>query len=88
MPDRLGFVVITYNQASHQPGLPLAADLYPELEDAVNARDAERAETARNGRGEIHVVAEVTELDADEIPAEIEQQRARWAAIAARAAGR
>lgn len=64
--DRLGYVVITYNQASHLPGLPMAADLHSELEDAVIARDWERAETAKVGRGERHVIAEVFEMDEDE----------------------
>ena len=67
MSDPLGYVVITYNQASHQPGLPMAADLHSELEDAVNARDWERAETAKVGRRERHVIAEVFELDEDEV---------------------
>ena len=66
--DRLGYVVITYNQASHLPGLPMAADLHPELEDAVHARDWERAETAKVGRRERHVIAAVFEIDDDEIP--------------------
>lgn len=70
MPEPIGYVVITYNQASHQPGLPMAADLHSELEDAVNARDWERAETARVGRGERHVIAEVFELDEGDIPGE------------------
>ena len=86
--DRLGYVVISYNQASHQPGLPMAADLYSELEDAVNARDWERAETAKVGRRERHVIAEVFELDEDEIPGRVEQERVGWAALAAKRTGR
>jgi hypothetical protein len=67
VPDPLGYVVITFNQASHQPDLPVAADLHTAFEDAVRARDWERAETAKSGRGERHVIAEVFELDEDEL---------------------
>lgn len=88
MSEPLGYVVITYNQASQLPGLPMAADLHSELEDAVNARDWERVETAKVGRRERHVIAEVFELDEDEIPDRLEQERARWAALAVKEAGR
>lgn len=66
MSEHLGYVVVTYNQASHQPGLPTGADLYADFQDAVNARDWEQAETAKVGRGERHVIAEVIELDGDD----------------------
>jgi hypothetical protein len=81
----LGYVVVTFNQASHQPGLNPGADLYSQLEDAVSARDWERAETAKVGRGETHVIAEVFEVDEDEIPQALEGERARWQKLAARA---
>lgn len=58
---RIGFAVVTYNQASHWPEFDYP-DLHTELEDAVNERDHKREETKRIGRGETHVVAEVTEL--------------------------
>lgn len=77
--DSLGYVVVTFNQASHQAGLPMAADLHTLLADAINARDWERAETAKVGRGEHHVVAEVFEVDEDEIPGELERDHAAWA---------
>src|ERR1700730_14268226 len=44
MRNSLGYVVVTFNQASHQPGLNTGADLHSQLEDAVNARDWEREE--------------------------------------------
>lgn len=62
----IGYVVLTFNQASHLPGLPVGAELYDSLEDARNGRDWERAETARVGRRERHVIAEVTEMDGEE----------------------
>jgi hypothetical protein len=64
--DRIGYVVITFNQASRLPGLPVGACLYDRLEDAVSARNWERSETAKIGRRETHVVAEVIELEEDE----------------------
>lgn len=65
--DRIGFAVVTYNQASHWPGFDYS-DLHTELEDAENERDYKREETKKIGRGERHVIAEVIELrdgDAD-----------------------
>ena len=59
--DRIGFAVVTYNQASHWPGFDYS-DLHTELEDAVNERDYKRDETKKIGRAELHVVAEVVEL--------------------------
>jgi len=85
MPDNsLGYVVVTFNQASHQPGLPMAADLHSDLEDAVNARDWEREETVKVGRNERHVVAEVFEVREDEIAPTIERERAQWAKLVAK----
>jgi hypothetical protein len=59
--DRLGYVVVTFNQALRWPGLD-APVLYSDLEDATLARDWERSETANCGRRERHVIAEVIEL--------------------------
>ena len=64
--NSLGYVVVTFNQASHQPGLNTGADLHTELDDAVIAREWERAETAKCGRGEVHVIAEVFEMEEDD----------------------
>jgi hypothetical protein len=82
--DPAGYVVVTYNQASHQPGLNLGADLHSQLEDAVNARDWEREETKKNGRGETHYVARVFEMDEEEIGPELERERAGWARLVAK----
>ncbi len=80
----LGYVAVTYNQASHQPELPTGAGLHSQIEDAVNARDWERAETAKIGRGESHVVAEVFEMGEDEIGPALERERTKWARLVAR----
>lgn len=87
MADHLGYVVITFNQASGQPGLSTGTDLHADLEDAVHARDWERAETARIGRRERHVIAEVIEMDEDEIAPQVEREAARWAALVAKSRG-
>jgi hypothetical protein len=67
-PDRLGYVVVTFNQASGCPELD-----YPDLhwgpgalERAKDERDDKAARTAEAGRGERHVIAEVTELEDDD----------------------
>jgi hypothetical protein len=64
---RIGFCVVTYNQASHWPEFDYP-DLHAELQDAVNERDHKREETTKLARGERHVVAEVTELTEDVEP--------------------
>jgi hypothetical protein len=87
MSDSLGYVVVSYNQASGWPGLNTGADLHADLQDAVNARDWERAETAKLGRHEQHVIAEVVEMDEDEIAPRIEREAARWAALVAKSRG-
>ena len=87
MTDHLGYAVVTFNQASGQPGLNPGADLYADLEDAVHARDWERAETARAGRRERYVIAEVTEMDEDEIAPQVEREAAWWAALVAKSRG-
>lgn len=65
MTDRVGYIVVTWNQASHQPGLDLGADLHQHLDDAVFDRDYQRAETTRLGRKEIHEICVVTEYLCD-----------------------
>lgn len=60
--DRLGYVVVTYNQASRQPGLDYS-DLHADLQDAVNERDYKVLATAETGRLERHVIAEVIEME-------------------------
>ena len=85
MREPLGYVVVTFNQASRQPGLNPGADL-TDLETAVSQREWERAETARVGRREEHIIAEVFEMDEDGIPAALEAERAGWARLAERSA--
>lgn len=68
MPDdRLGYIVVTYNQASHQPGLDFP-DLHTDLETARAEQAGKKQETYRTGRRERHVVAEVIELEDPETP--------------------
>ena len=63
MSDRIGYVVIEYSQASGLPGLTIAADLYEHRDDAEHALQVEREATARTGRRERHVIAEVIEME-------------------------
>lgn len=64
MGEHLGFIVVTLNPVSGMPELDFP-DLHYSAGDARNGRDAKREETARLGRRERHVVAEVIELDED-----------------------
>ena len=76
----LGYVVVTFNQASHQPELDYA-DLHTNVDDAVAERDAKAAETAQIHRRERHVVAMVLEMDDDDIRSTRiaeELQEKRW----------
>jgi len=63
MDERLGFVVVTFNQASHQPDIDTGSALYCEIETARLELAERRAATARVGRGERHVIAEVIGLE-------------------------
>jgi len=59
----LGFVVVTFNQASGQPDIDA-----PGLDDwdtACLERDDRRAKTKAAGRGERHEVAAVIRLEGD-----------------------
>lgn len=60
--ERIGFVVVTYNQASGQPELDYP-DLHEGITDALCERDGKREDTATTGRGERHVIAEVVEME-------------------------
>lgn len=60
--NSLGFVVVSFNQASHQPELNYS-DIHPDVESAGWERDSKREATERVGRGETHVIAEVFELE-------------------------
>ena len=64
MSDRIGYVVVTYNQASRMPGLDYS-DLHPDAESARWELDDKKRRTAEVGRGETHVLAEVIALEED-----------------------
>jgi hypothetical protein len=65
MSDRLGFVVVTYNQASRQPELDYS-DIHADIGTARDEQAAKREATARVGRGETHELAELIELEDDD----------------------
>lgn len=60
----LGYVVVTWNQASGWPAMDYG-DFYTDEEDAHNAARVMRAETKQVGRGERHTVhaVQVEEID-------------------------
>ena len=58
----IGYVVIEYNQASHEPRLPTGADVYWRREDAERERDWLAEQTAEVGRRERHEVAVIVPL--------------------------
>lgn len=64
----LGYVVVEWNQASHQPGLGNFADLTDDLEWAREDAAARRKDAVSRGRGERYTVAAVVELDDEEEP--------------------
>lgn len=68
--DILGYVVVTWNQASHWPGMD-SGDFYTDEEDAHAAARSMRAATKKVGRGEQHTVHAVRSEEIDD-PAESE----------------
>lgn len=66
MTGPLGWVVVEWNQASHQPGLTFGADLHWSREDAVNEAAGLREQTTKTGRRERYTIAEVHEEDSDD----------------------
>lgn len=66
MADRIGYVLIEYNQASRQPGLPVAAEMYDSIEDARYALKVEERDMRPAGRGEAYIIAEVIPLEEDD----------------------
>lgn len=60
----LGYVVVDWNQASHQPDVDTAG-LYTTREDADADAVARQAETDAVGRLERHTVAAVIEIEED-----------------------
>lgn len=65
MTERIGYVVITYNQTGGQPDLA-SYGLYDDMDDAKAERDSQEIATKAAGRRERHVVAEVIELDGED----------------------
>ena len=61
----LGYVVVTWNQASHWPSMD-AGDFYTEEEDAHAAARTMRAATKEVGRGEQHTVHAVQAEEIDD----------------------
>lgn len=53
-PDVLGYVVVTWNQASHWP--EVEGPMHDDLEWAREVAAMERKKTAESGRGERHTV--------------------------------
>ena len=61
MSDRLGFVVVEWNQASGQPEDLSSTILHPDLADAHWERDLKVDEARENGRRERYMVCAVAE---------------------------
>lgn len=66
MTRPLGWVVVEWNQASHQPGLGWGADLCWSREDAENEAAGLRESAAERGRRERYTIAEVHEEENDD----------------------
>jgi len=66
MTGPLGWVVVEWNQASHQPDLPGAAGLHWTREDAEFEATVLRESAAERGRRERYTVAEVHEEGGDD----------------------
>lgn len=58
----IGYVVVTYNQASGQPEVE-GFDIYASAQQARRRRDDETANTRELGRRERRAVAELIEVD-------------------------
>jgi hypothetical protein len=65
LPDPIGYVVATRNQASRQWDLDVVG-LHGDIADAEAERDALTAETTAAGRGEVHAVCEVIRVGDDD----------------------
>jgi hypothetical protein len=60
----VGYAVVGYNQASRRPSLlPFCATLHDTRDEAEEEAAEERVRTAKVGRGETYVVAEVVALE-------------------------
>ena len=63
--DPLGFVVVTWNQVSHQPDIDTPG-LHDDRETAELERDSLREQTRAIGRGERHEVCAVVQLGGED----------------------
>jgi hypothetical protein len=63
MAECIGYVVITYNQASRMPEDEIEGGLHSDLADAEFACELMTQETADVGRGERHVVCRVVPVE-------------------------
>lgn len=64
MNDCIGYVVVEYNQASHQAERVASDSIHWDRQTAEDVATYCREETAKVGRGERYVVAEVREVEA------------------------
>jgi len=66
MRNVLGFVVISFNQASKQPRLPIAGGLHATEEGAQAMLDTLAKQTAMVGRRETYRIAQVVLPDVED----------------------
>jgi hypothetical protein len=59
----IGYVVIEWNQASHQPNLMQYGDLYDHIDDAAEECARAVSDCAQRGRRERYAVAAVEAMD-------------------------
>lgn len=57
MSRNIGYIVVEYNQASGQPGVPFGADVHFHREDADDDKQQYERGTAASGRRERYEVA-------------------------------
>lgn len=60
------WVVVEWNQASHQPDLPTGSTIHTSRDDAEEDAETLRAITAQSGRRERYTVHQLSEEDNDE----------------------
>ncbi len=63
MSERVGYVVIEYNQASHEPRV--SSDLHQDIEDAFDDLGRQADATAQSGRREGYAIGTIT-IEEDE----------------------
>ena|GEM_PF-6075275 len=63
MSERVGYVVIEYNQASHQPSV--SSDIYQDVEEAFDDLGRQADVTSQSGRREGYAIGTIY-IDEDE----------------------